>query len=389
VPAVYDNIKDWIIDVRRDFHQYPELGMEEIRTSKKIADYLREMNIEVREGIAGTGVVGIIRGAVEGKTVALRADMDALPIVEERNAEYKSKVVGKMHGCGHDAHTAILLGAAKVLSGMKKELKGNVVLIFQPAEETTGGAKPMIEAGVLENPHVDAIFGLHVEPELETGTIGIKYGKAYASSDMVDLIISGKSSHGAYPHAGIDAIATAAHVITALQTIVGRNVDPRDGAVLSIGTINGGSARNIICDHVEMKGTIRTLNPETRTMVLRRAKDIVEKVCDSMGTKGEFIRYESYPSLINHESYVDVVKNSGEKLLGKDKIITIQETNMGVEDFAYFLEKVPGAFYYLGCRNQDKEIIYPLHNSLFDIDEACLLIGVSMQVENVKSILNM
>jgi len=387
VPAVYDDIKDWIVDVRRDFHQNPEVGMEEVRTAERIASYLREMNIEVIEGVAGTGVVGIIRGGSEGKTVALRADMDALPIVDEKNVDYKSKIEGKMHACGHDAHTTILLGTAKVLNGMKKELKGNVKLIFQPAEETTGGAKPMIEAGVLENPHVDAIFGLHVEPEIEMGSIGIKYGKAYASSDMFDLIISGKSAHGAYPHSGIDAVVVAANVITALQTIVGRNVDPRDSAVLSIGMINGGSARNIICDHIEMRGIIRTLNPETRKMVLHRAKDIVENVCASMGAKGEFIRYESYTSLINHESCVDVVRDNGEKVLGKEKIILLQEASMGVEDFAYFLEKVPGAFYFLGCRNEEKGIVHPLHNCLFDIDEECLLIGVRMQVENVKSIL--
>ncbi len=383
-----DQLKDWLIQVRRDFHLHPELGFEENRTAKKIAAYLDEMGIEYIEGIARTGIVGIIRGGQEGKTIALRADIDALPIQDEKKTEYQSMVEGKMHACGHDAHTTILLGTAKVLNEMKDSLKGNVKLFFQPAEETTGGAKPMIEEGVMENPHVDAVFGLHMDPEINVGSIGIKYGKMNASSDMFDVIIRGKGSHGAYPQNGIDAVAVSAGVISALQTVVSRNVDPRDSAVVTIGKIQGGTAGNIICDKVEMRGIIRTLTPKTRAVVLERVKSVIEMTAEALGATGEFIRHEGYTSLINDDHYVDMVKANGEKLLGKDHIVIKQVVSMGVEDFAFFLEKAPGAFFTIGCRNEDKGIIHPLHHCLFDIDEDCLTIGVAMQVENVKSLLS-
>ncbi|MBS4534841.1 amidohydrolase [Clostridium sp. D2Q-14] len=236
-----NSIKDWLINIRREFHMYPELGMEEFKTSQKICDLLDEMGIEYERGIANTGVVGIIKGKKEGKTVALRADMDALPIDERNDVYYKSKIKGKMHACGHDAHMTILMGTAKILNDMRDELKGKVKLIFQPAEETVGGAKKMIEEGVLENFKVDAVFGLHVAPEIPVGKIGIKYDKMNASSDTLEINIFGESTHGAYPHSGIDSIMIASQVINALQTIVSRNVNPIDSAVISLGTIQGGN----------------------------------------------------------------------------------------------------------------------------------------------------
>lgn len=377
------NIKDWLIKIRREFHMCPELGMEEFKTSGKICDLLDEMGIEYQRGIANTGVVGIIKGKNKGKTVALRADMDGLPILEKNDLEYKSKVNGKMHACGHDAHMTILLGTAKILNEMKDELKGNIKLIFQPAEETVGGARPMIEEGVMENPKVDGVFGLHVAPEIPVGKIGIKYGKMNASSDTLNIKIYGESTHGAYPHSGIDSIMIASQVINALQTIVSRNVSPLDSAVISLGTIKGGTQHNIIANSVQMTGTLRTLSPKTRKMALSRIKDIVENIPKSLGGRGEFIREEGYAALINHDHMVDLVKDTGESLLGEDNIIEINEPSLGVEDFAYFLNEVEGAYYRLGCRNEDKGIIHDGHHDRFNIDEDCLLIGVAMQVSNV------
>ncbi len=380
--------KQWLVEVRRDFHRNPEFGMEEFRTKDKIIQYLEEMGIEYKEGTSNTGVLGIIKGKEDGKTVALRADMDALPIDDEKDVEYKSQVKGKMHACGHDAHMTILLGVASVLNDMKDKLKGNVKLIFQPAEETVGGAKPMIEEGVMENPKVDAVFGLHMAPEIPVGKIGIKFGKMNASSDTIKITIYGESTHGAYPHSGIDAIMMAGHIITAIQSIVSRSIDPRDSVVISLGKISGGTLGNIIANKVEMVGTVRTVDPETRNKVLGKIEKIVGSVSEAMGGRGELIREEGYASLINDDNMVKVVKENAEKLLGKDKINIIDKPSLGVEDFAYFLEKAPGAYFRLGCGNEEKGIIHDGHHCLFDIDEDSLAIGVALQVENVLKILN-
>lgn len=382
-----NEIEDFLIKTRRDFHMYPELGMEEYRTRDKIVEYLEEMGIEYEKDIANTGVVGIIKGKAGGKTVALRADIDALPMEDKKEIPYKSKIKGKMHACGHDAHTAILLGAAKVLNELKDKFKGNVKLIFQPAEETVGGAKPMIEEGVLENPKVDGIFGLHVSNGIEIGKIGIRYGQMNASSDMIKIIIHGKNSHGAYPDLGIDAIAIASQVVTIIQTIVSRRIDPRNSAVITIGTIHGGEARNIVADKVEMEGIVRTLDPITREKVMKELIDIVENIALSMGGKGEVIREKSYTSLINNDSMVDIVYNNGEDLLGAENIINIKHPSFGVEDFSYFAESVPGAFFNLGSRNEENGIVHEAHTPLFDIDENCLKIGVLLQCKNVLSFL--
>ncbi|SKC38790.1 M20 metallopeptidase family protein [Maledivibacter halophilus] len=383
-----EEIKEWLIEVRRDFHMNPEFGMEEYRTSRRIVKYLEEMGIEYKKGVANTGVVGIIRGKENGKTVALRADMDALPIEEKNQVSYKSKIKGKMHACGHDAHMTILLGAARLLEDMKDDLKGNVKLFFQPAEETVGGAKPMIQEGVMENPKVDVVFGLHVAPEIPAGEIGIRYGKMNASSDTMKIVIKGESTHGAYPHSGVDAIVIAGHVITGLQTIVSRNIDPRNSAVVTLGAIEGGSRGNIIANKVEMIGTIRTLDPETRKKVINRIKKIVEDISQSLDGKGEVIIEEGYPHLINDDDIVNIVKENAGKILGEDKVRIIESSSLGVEDFAYFLQKAPGAFCRLGCGNVEKGIIHDGHNCNFDIDEDCLSIGVALQVQNVISILN-
>lgn len=372
-------IKHWITEVRRDFHSHPELGMEEFRTMEQICNYLDEMNIKYVKNIANTGIVADIPGVDPSFTVALRADMDALPITDLKNTSYTSKNIGKCHACGHDAHMAIQLGVAKFFAENKIIPPFNLKLLFQPAEETVGGAKPMIIAGALEN--VDVIYGLHVDDSLEVGKIGIKYGAMNASSDTLKINIFGKSCHGAYPSNGVDAILIASHVIVALQSIVSRNIDARDSGVITIGKINGGTQGNIVANKVELIGTLRTLDSSVRETMLKRIDEIVTNIPLAFGGNGEFIREEGYTSLINHDKYVDLIKKNALFLLGENSIYEKKLANMGVEDFAYFLEKVPGAFFTLGIKN--KNITCTAHNGNFDIDEEALIYGVAIQLLNI------
>lgn len=374
-------ILPWLIEVRRDFHQYPEIGLEEFRTQEQVMRYLDEMGIPYTKS-AGTGIVGLIQGGRPGATVALRGDMDALPILEAEDREYRSKIPGKMHACGHDAHMTCLLGAARILNTYKAELAGNVKLFFQPAEETVGGALPMIKEGVLENPKVDAVFGLHVSSDIPAGHIGVKYGQMNASSDDLSIIVRGENGHGAYPHSGRDAIVIAAHVITALQTIVSRNVDPRRAAVITIGMISGGTANNILAQEVKLTGTIRTLEPSVREQVKERIQEVAALTARALGGEAEVTYEEGYTSLINNDALVDLVKRNGEELLGEQHVRVNELPNMGVEDFAYFAESVPGAFFHLGVRNEETGCVYPVHHPNFDLDERSLAVGAAMQALN-------
>ncbi|MGE5605988.1 MAG: M20 metallopeptidase family protein [Bacteroidota bacterium] len=380
-------IEPWLIAVRREFHRHPELGMAEHWTSRKIDELLEEMGIPHRTGIANTGILGIIKGGKPGKTIALRADMDALPIREETGLSYASINEGRMHACGHDAHLAILLGAAQILNSMKMNLSGNIKLFFQPAEETDGGARPMIEAGCMENPKVDHVLGLHVTPYAETGQILVRPGKICASSDGLTITVRGKSAHGAYPEAGIDAVVIAAQIITSLQTIVSRNLSPLDAGVITIGTINGGLKENIIADQVRLGGTIRTLDPETRTNIQRQIRELVSGVAAGLGGEG-LVKFEAgYPPVINDEQIVKVIQSNAAVLLRKENVLFKEHPSMGVEDFAYFCQAAPSAFYYLGCANHNQGIVAPGHSSKFQIDEACLKTGVLLQVVNALSLL--
>jgi len=383
-----DKILPWLVEVRRDFHAHPEFGMEEFRTKDKICDYLDGMGIPFKAGIANTGVVGLIQGEQDGKTVALRADMDALPILEKNDIPYKSTIDGKMHACGHDAHMTVLLGAAKLLQENKHLLKGNVKLLFQPAEETVGGAEPMIKEGALENPKVDAVFGLHVDPAIPLGKIGVKYGQMNASSDTITITVKGKNAHGAYAYMGKDAIVIAAQVIGALQTIVSRGVDARESAVISIGTIHGGTQGNIVADEVKLVGTVRTLTPEIRKGVLQKLEETVTYVAKGMGGEAVLSVEPGYSSLINDDGMVDIVKASGEALIGEENVNLISRPSLGVEDFAFFAKAVPGAFFRLGVRNKERGIVHEVHTPYFNIDENSLKIGVAMQVWNVFSFLD-
>ncbi|MBU3144769.1 M20 family metallopeptidase [Clostridium sp. CF012] len=371
------NIESELIEIRRDLHENPELGFDLFRTSQKVKDFLLVEGIEFYE-VAGTGICAIIRGKGE-KTIALRADMDALPLEDKKICSYSSKILGKMHACGHDAHTTILLGTAKILNSMKDEIRGNVKLFFEPAEETTGGAPLMIKEGVLQNPNVDAIIGLHVEEWLEAGTVGLKRGNAYAASNPFTIKIIGKGGHGASPHMTIDPIVIASNVIISLQSIVSREIPPTDAAVITIGSIHGGTAQNIIPEDVTISGIIRTTKGEHREYIKNRLVQVVEGITHSMRGKCEIDIEESYPCLYNNDELADMFEKKSSEVIGEDNVHILDQPTMGVESFAYFSNERPALFYFLGSGNVEKGIVNPAHGSLFDIDESCLSIGVAMQ----------
>ena len=380
VKEMVDTIYPQLIAIRRDLHQHPELGLEEYRTSALVLDYLQQWNIKVTQLIGETAIVGLIEGNPGEKTIGLRADMDALPIEEKTGALYASLIPGKMHACGHDVHTTILLGASYILQQLKEEFKGNVKLFFQPAEETVGGAKPMIEAGCLEHPKVNHVLGLHVRPTLNVGEVGFHYGKCHAASDTIIISINGKQAHGAYPQDGIDAILISAHVITALQSLISRNLSPFETAVLSLGIIEGGTAGNIVCDQVTIKGTLRTLDQTTRVFMKKRIIEVAENTAKAFGGSADVRIEEGYAPLINAHAITDAVAHVARKLLGEDNVIIMEHPSLGVEDFAYFAEAVPSCFYNLGTSNPHKGIQAALHENTFDVDEEAIKIGVCLQV---------
>ncbi|HEX2251978.1 MAG TPA: M20 family metallopeptidase [Thermoanaerobaculia bacterium] len=378
----------WMVEIRRDLHQHPELGLEEHRTAARVQALLDELGIEHRDAVAVTGVVGTVRGAAPGPVVALRADLDALPLQDgKQHAPYRSRVPGRMHACGHDLHTAVLLGAARLLAARAGELTGTVKLLFQPAEETVGGARMMVEEGALEDPAVDAVFGLHADPSLPVGCVAVRYGQRNAASDDLRIVVHGRSSHGAVPSAGVDAIVVAAQVVTALQTVVARSVDPRDSAVVTLGTIRGGTQANILAREVELVGTVRTLDPAVRAQVLERVRATTEGVAAALGARAEVELRPAYDPVINHDAMIDVVRGSAERLLGAGKVAVQPRPSLGVEDFGHFLTRTPGAFWSLGVRNEARGIVHPLHHELFDVDEEAMAVGAAVQVGNVLTVL--
>lgn len=382
-----NEIFEELVTIRRDFHMHPELSESEFRTNSKICDYLNEWGIEYKSGIADTGVVGLIRGKQEGKTVALRADIDALPIYEKNSESYCSMNNGVMHACGHDAHTTILLGVAKILKEMEDKLQGNIKLLFQPAEETIGGAKRMVKEGCMKNPDVDYVLGLHVMPYINAGEVELKYGKLNASTDEIKITIKGKSGHGAYPEKGIDAIMISGYVITAVQSLVSRNISPLNSIVVSLGTISGGVKTNVIADEVVIKGTLRALDNESRNFAKERVKEIVSNTAKAFGGEGTAEFHDGYEALINDDEVVDVIKENAEKFIGKENMFFKEFPSLGAEDFSYFSEVAKGGFFHLGCGNSKRGITANIHCDNFDIDEECIKTGVFLQIENVLSLL--
>ncbi len=367
-------IEDEIIAWRRDFHMYPELGFQEKRTSRIVAEKLRDWGFEVITGIAETGVVGLLRGSSDERTVALRADMDALPIQEENDVPYRSRVPGVMHACGHDAHTAMLLGAARILSEIKDDLNGCVKLIFQPAEEGVGGAKRMVDEGVLKDPDVDAIFGIHVWSILQSGIIGVREGPILAATGRIEIEVEGAGGHGASPHLTVDPIVAAASIILNLQTVISRNLDPIESGVVSICSVHSGTTYNVIPPRAKLIGTYRALTFEVRNLIKKRIKEIAENTCIALGAKCKVDLIDGVPPTINHPEATKLARETAIELVGSEKVIE-PKPSMGGEDFAYYLEQVPGAFLELGTGNPEKGTDKPHHNPKFNVDEEVLYIG--------------
>ncbi|MBN2794320.1 MAG: amidohydrolase [Clostridia bacterium] len=379
-----DEYFEELVQLRRYFHQNPELSNEEYNTQRKILEFLKSNNIECHP-VANTGVVAVIRGNHEGKTIAFRADIDALPIQEANDTPYKSINQNVMHACGHDVHTTILLGFAKIISSYKEHLKGTVKCFFQPAEETTGGALPMIEAGVLENPTVDYVYGLHVMPYLPVGQIEVKSGQLNASSNGLTIKVKGKQSHAAYPEIGIDAIYIASQIITSLQSIPSRRMSPLNSAVITIGSIHGGTKGNILCDEVLLKGTIRTLSEKDRAFVIEEVKNQVHSLTQAYGGQGDVIIHDGYEALFNHENATEILRNIAWDLIGKENVLEKEKPSMGVEDFSYFSNRVPSSFFHLGCKKSEEQNV--LHQNNFDVDESCMKIGIKLFIALTRHLL--
>lgn len=370
--------KDWIINMRRKLHRIPENGFQEFKTQRVIMDALDEIGIPYTT--QRTWVIALIEGAHAGETVAIRADMDALPLHEPEGCPFRSEHEGMMHACGHDAHVAMALGAAKVLNGLKDQIHGRIKFLFQPAEESEGGAEPMVKAGAMENPHVDRVYGLHVMPNLPVGKVETRVGTLNASTDTVKLTIHGKAGHGAYPEQGADAIVCAAQVITALQTIVARTVSPLQSAVLTIGVIEGGTAQNIICDEVRMRGTLRTANAALRAEMKERIAAVCQGIAAGMGCIAEVDIIPGYAALVNNEAEANRVKRVAGRLFGEENVVEKAAPSMGGEDFSFFSDCAPGAFFHVGCVKPEWMPAPPLHSKDFRIDEDCLTIGTLMHV---------
>lgn len=372
-------IQDWVVNLRRDFHRHPEPSFKEIRTSQIVVDELIKMGIKV-ERIGETGVVGILEGKTPGKVIALRADMDALSVTEKTGLPFSSENPGFMHACGHDCHTSMLLGAAKLLSEIKDEFIGTVKFIFQPAEETAFGADKMVEGGVLKNPDVDFIFGMHIWSDTPMNKVIVQEGPLMASGDTWTLDIKGKSSHGSAPWQGVDAIVCAASIIQSVQTIVSRSNDARSPIVINIGTIKGGERFNVTPGSVQMEGMNRAFSSYSRKKIPEWIERIVKNSCEAYGCEYEFKYNFVCGVTTNDEKGTKLVKNSVIKLIGEEGILSAEKI-MGSEDFSAYLEHIPGTLMLLGGRNENKKCCYSHHSNFFDVDEDALPIGVAAYVQ--------
>lgn len=384
------SIKDEIINWRRELHQIPELGLQLPKTAKYVCEKLDEIGIEYYSLINGNAIVGIIKGKAHGNTIALRADMDGLPINEETGLSFASRNK-YMHACGHDGHTAILLGAAKILNKNRDKFKGNVKLLFQPGEEYPGGAKPMIEEGALENPKVNSVIGLHIgglSDSIPKGNIGVCYGNLMSAADRVFIKVKGKGAHGAYPEQAIDPIVVASELVMSLQTIISRETKAVDPTILSICRIEGGSNHNIIPDFVELEGTVRTLKEETRSKIASRIEEITKSITEAHGASYEYEYDFKYPPLVNNNDFTLSFVESAKKIIPEKEITEIKVPIMSSEDMAYFLEEVPGTFFFLANLKSVDGIYYGHHNSKFDIDEQLLWKGCSLLIQGALDYLN-
>jgi len=369
------SLTEEIIQIRRDLHQIPELGFKEYKTSEYIMEFLEGIEVEIIEKTANTGVLAYFKGTEGNKTIAFRADIDALPVAEKTDVPYHSLHEGMMHACGHDGHTAILLGLAKYLSINRSKIKDNILLIFQPAEEGPGGAEIIIKEEVLKRYNVDSIYGLHLYPEVKEGKIGLKTGPLMAQTGEFDIYVKGKSGHGAMPHCGNDSIVIASELVNSIQHIISRNLDPIEPAVITIGRIESGERRNVIAGEVTMEGTMRAFNESIYKKMKRKMKIIAKSLAMAHDCEIDIVFRDMYPFVNNDKGLVD----NFIKAVGKEHI-EIVKPQMTAEDFSYYQREVPGLFFFLGVRNEEKNFVYPLHNSKFNFNEIVLAAGVELYV---------
>lgn len=373
-----------LVEWRRQLHQRPELGFKEQLTAQFISRKLQEWGIEHQTGIAETGIVAVIEGHQPGKVLAIRADMDALPIYEANEVAYRSQHDGIMHACGHDGHVAIALGTAYYLSQHRHTFEGTVKFIFQPAEEGPGGAKPMIEAGVLKNPDVDAIIGLHLWNNLPLGQIGVRSGPLMAAVESFHCTINGRGGHGAMPHQTVDSILISAQIVNALQAIVARNVNPLDAAVVTVGELHAGTANNVIADSAWMSGTVRYFNPQLEGFIGNRCERTIAGICASHGATYNLDYWQLYPATVNDPKMAEIVRSVALEVVETPLGVVPECQTMGGEDMSFFLQEVPGCYFFVGAANPAKNLAYPHHHPQFDFDETALGIGVEMFVRCVE-----
>lgn len=380
-----------IVSIRRSLHEHPERGTKEHETDRIIIESLNRWGIPWYM-CADTGIVAWLEGhgtdESDQKVVALRADIDALPIEEAPEHKCRSKNPGMMHACGHDGHTAVALGTARLLQMHQEEWSGMVKFFFQPAEETVGGAQRMVEEGCMEDPSVDYVTGLHLMPQYHTGQVELKYGKLNASSDEVQIEVYGKGCHGAYPENGVDAIVTASGLVLSLQSLVSRSISPLNSVVLTFGKMQGGTAGNILCDHVTLTGTLRTLDPKTREWAQSYIRTQANSIAAAYGGHAEVLFHSGYNALINTDKLVDLAAETAEELIGRENIFWKEFPSLGVEDFSFFADAAKGGvFYHLGCTAPGQAEIHSLHTAEFELDEACLKVGMMLQYTLARKLL--
>lgn len=390
VRAEIQDLQTQLVSWRRRIHQKPELGFEEILTAQFVQQKLTEWEIPFEMGIAKTGIVATLQGAAKGQAsgnqpvLAIRADMDALPIHELNQVPYRSQHDGKMHACGHDGHVTIALGTAYYLAKHCDRFSGTVKIIFQPAEEGPGGAKPMIEAGVLHNPEVDAIIGLHLWNNLPLGTVGVRNGPMMAATEFFHCTIQGRGGHGAIPHQTVDAIVVGAQVVSAVQTIVARNINPLASAVVTIGEFNAGTAVNVIANSAHLSGTVRYFEPSYRDLIPQRLEQIIAGVCQSHGATYDLNYQHLYPPVINDPAIADLVRSVALSVVETPAGVVPECQTMGGEDMSFFLQEKPGCYFFLGAANAEKGLDFPHHHPRFDFDETALGMGVEIFVRCVE-----
>ena len=373
-------LNDRLIATRRDFHRHPELSFQERRTGEIVADRLDELGWKVKQGVAETGVVGLLEGSGPGKTVMVRVDIDALPIQEPKDRPYSSLVDGIMHACGHDGHTAVGMAVAELLSRYKDSIKGRIKLVFQPAEEIMSGAIKMIEEGVMKDPDVDRVLSFHLWSGLPVGQVVSQAGPIFSSADEIRITARGRGGHGGMPHLSVDPIIIASHIVTSLQTILSREISPTQTAVLGFGTIHGGTAFNVVSDQVELSGTVRTLDDSVREFVLRRAEEIATAVAKGLRGEAQFKHVRGAPAVVNDESVAALVAEVAAPIVGEDNVVTMAPPQVG-DDATFFLREAPGCYFLVGCANSQRGITASHHNAQFDIDEDSLAVATRILTE--------